>query len=236
MAGDTGGDTAGGTAGPCRRRPEGNSAAGTSALVGGGVVRAGGAVLLTVTRHSVTHRGRALRGERWRERARAGSPRVLPGGISALERDEDHISRPEGTYRRRRVPDPTVRGQDVAEPVSGQRAGVPLVSCSVPAAAGTPRNIPFPFGLGVSVPALLSPPWWEGGDAHPCAVSPGNAVVAWFGGGTWCQGTGTDRVPYPPVLPWAHRASSHPQCPLSPETRLCPTVCHNHRLYHHRVP
>uniref|UniRef100_A0A8C3GWQ4 Dysbindin domain-containing protein 1 n=1 Tax=Corvus moneduloides TaxID=1196302 RepID=A0A8C3GWQ4_CORMO len=34
--------------------------------------------------------------------------------------------------------------------------------------------------------------WWEGGDAHPCAVSPGNAVVAWFGGGTWCQGTGTD--------------------------------------------
>lgn len=85
---------------------------------------------------------------------------------------------------------------------------------------------PFPFGLGVSVPALLSPPWWEGGDAHPCAVSPGNALVAWFGGGTWCQGTGTDRVPCPPVLPWAHRASSHPQCPLSPETRLCP----------HRVP
>lgn len=25
-----------------------------------------------------------------------------------------------------------------------------------------------------------------------------------------------------PMLPWAHSASSHPQCPPSPETRLCP--------------
>lgn len=70
-----------------------------------------------------------------------------------------------------------------------QRAGVPLVSWRCPAAP--PDNIPVPFGLGVSVPAPLSPGWREGGDAHPCAP----AVCHHHG---LCY----HRVPRPVPCPW----------------------------------
>lgn len=198
----------------------------------------GGAVVLTVTRHSVTHRGWALRGARWREQARVGNPRVRPRGIfSALERDKDPISQPEGTYRQRGVPDPPC-------PVrmwQSQCQGRGLVSHGCPTdvlqlhgpAAGAPHNTPFPFGLEVSIPAVTIPipvpchpvtQWWHGlvvarGARAPAPTSRGQGAVSPR------AALGTPGF-LPPSVPAQLRDTAVP--PLCATTTGCTTtVCHD---------